>query len=318
MFSKCLTSLLLIVVSISIAWAQDKHALTSIIIPLLLSDANQTEPSPCNDSNPNQPADDPNPLQVAGSNGRAAVSSNPIPAGYPTPQTTGICGVGISAVQLTDTDGMRINDDNTVIDKLSITGSITISANNVLIKNSLITSTGLYAINILSGYTNIIVEDTRIRQVGINGSAAVNGSSPYTLRRVHITGGADNIKAHAGILVENSYITGVYKKPGSHNDVVQVRSGSGYEFRNSTFIGPWQQSTSAFIIQAKDNNVDDVIIRDNYISGGGYSIYTNQENGYLMTNTFVTNNRFESNSWQFGWKSANVGIYSGNTQLPSP
>jgi len=300
----------------SYSYGQQSEDDLLLMIPTLM--ANISPPnSSCSFSHPNAPTDDPNSVQTNGY-GRAAVSANPVPEGYPTPLTTGICGVGLSEENLTASGSIEVSIDGTVIDGMDITGTLTIEANNVLIRNSRITATGLYALNVRSGYSNIVIEDTRIRGVGDAVSSAVQGYSPYTLRRVHVTGGSDNIKAHAGILVEDSYVTGVYKSPGSHNDVVQIRGGSGYIFRNSSFLGPWQQSTSAFIIQAKSNDVDDLVIEDSYISGGGYSIYTNENNGYSMTNVFVTNNRFELDSWQYGWRSANAGVYSGNVLLPSP
>ena len=299
-------------VSVSAQEQQLSNQLTPFL-SILLDSEDQT----CTYTHPNAPTDDPNPLQVAGGFGRAAVSSNPIPDGYPTPLTTGLCGVGIHPNELTVISGMTIETDNTVLDGMDIQGTINIEANNVVIRNSRITSSGIYVLNIRSGNTGTVVEDTRIRLLGGNGSSAVQGYSPYILRRVHVTGGSDNLKAHAGVLVEDSYFTGTYKSEGSHNDVVQIRGGSGYQFRNSTFIGPWKQSTSAFIIQAKHNDLDDLVIENNYISGGGYSIYTNESNGYSMTNVFVTDNRFELDSWQYGWRSANAGTYSGNVQIPS-
>lgn len=312
--------LLLVIFSNSLRGSDDLLMLVPLIIANQSDQTNENDPIPsgCQFTNPNEPTDDPNPLIDSSGNGRVIVSSNQIPAGYPTPLTTGLCGANIALSELTASPSLKVEEDGTVIDRLDITGTLTIEANNVTVKNSRITGTGLYVINVRSGYSNIVIEDTRIRGVGVETSAAIQGASPYTLRRVHITGGSDNIKASAGILVEDSYVSGLVKHPGSHNDVVQIRSGSNYLFRDSSFIGPWQQSTSVFIIQAKSANIDNLTVENNYISGGGYSIYSNERNGYKMTNVFVTNNRFELNSWQYGWKNANAGIYSGNQQLASP
>ena len=254
-----------------------------------------------------------------GTEGRAPVSSNPIPAGYPTPLTTGICGVGLTPADLTPSGGIEVTQDGAVIDKMDVSGTIKVSADNVTIRNSRVRSGGLYVISIAKGTTGTVIEDTRIIGEGDGVSAAVNGYGDYTMRRVHVSGGSDNIKAHGGVLVEDSYATGIYKSPGSHNDVVQIRSGKNYFFKRNTMIGPWKASTSVFIIQAKGGDIDNVLVEDSYLSGGGYTVYTTETPPLKLTNTTIKNNRFELDSWGHGYKSANApgATWIGNVQLPS-
>ena len=206
---------------------------------------------------------------------------------------------------------MTITQDGAVIDGLDIMGTVFVEANNVTIRNSRITSSGLYAVQLRSGYTNLLIEDTRIRGVSSSVSAAVYLQGFGTLRRVHISGGEDHMKATAGALVESSYFAGLYREPGTHNDVVQIRKGNDYTFRGNTLLGPWQRTTSVLLFQAKPGagggDINDVLVEGNYLSGGGYTIYTREEAGLRLTGAIIRDNWIEAESWQFGWKSDDAG-----------
>ena len=268
-------------------------------------------PSVCSYTNPNDPTDDPNPL-YDGVKGRFVVSSAAIPSGFPTPLSTGLCGAGVAVSDLTASAGLTITTDGTVIDKLDIVGNVRVSANNVTIRRSRITGSSSYTLQLSSGYSNLTVEDTRIRT---NNATDVASTSVYlqgsaTFRRVHITGGADNMKSNSGELsVESSYITGTYRSTGSHNDVFQSRNGNNYSFVGNTMLGPWQMSTSVFLFQAKTGAgggpISNVLVANNYLSGGAYTAYTIAPD-FAMTNVEVRNNVFEANSSQFGYRNADA------------
>ncbi len=275
---------------------------------------------PCQYTTPNEPFDDPNP-DYDGSYGRYPVSNNPIPAGYPTPRTTGICGAGLEPSDLTSSGGLTITTDGAVIDGLDINGSVTVRANNVTIRNSRITSSGHYPLQLASGFDNLVVEDTRIRGVGPGVSTATLLRGHATFRRVHISGGSDNMKAFDGALVEDSYFGGIHRSPGDHNDIVQIRKGNDYVFRNNSMFGPWQRATSVFLFQAKagagGGPISNVLVEDNYLSGGGYTIYTRAPD-YPLTNATIRDNRLEQDSWQFGPISDDAGAtYTNNIIAPS-
>lgn len=271
----------------------------------------------CSYSNPNDPKDDPNP-SYNGSHGRYDVSSEPVPSGYPTPLNTGLCGVGLDGDDLKSSGSMSITQDGAVIDRLDINGHVKIEANNVTIKNSRITSSSRYGIELVDGYKNLTIQDSRIRSTGDNTKAAMLLMGATTIRRVHISGGNDSIKAYRGMLLEDSYITGIYRRPDSHNDIVQVRTGSDYTLRGNTMIGPYRKGTSVLIFQAKAGNISNVTIENNYMSGGGYTVYTTASDGKTFSNGVVRNNRFELDSWNFGWRTNNAGVtYHGNVMAGS-
>lgn len=221
---------------------------------------------------------------------------------------------------LTRSGGLRIQQDGAVIDMMDIVGGVKVEANNVTIRRSRITATSRYSVQLMPGYNNLLIEDTRIRADGEPISSAIYLQGSATLRRLNVSGGTDSLKSNSGELtVLDSYFSGNYRKSGSHNDVVQLRAGSNYLFRGNSLIGPWQMSTSVFITSGANGPMDNLVIEDNYLSGGGYTIYTGPGN-YGLTNAFVRNNRVEIESWQHGWASNRAGnnaVYEGNQFLPS-
>ncbi len=258
-------------------------------------------PGECTFTNPNDPADDPNPLLDSSGYGRDPVSTLRPPAGYPTPLTTGLCGAGVSVSSLTPASGMTITKHGTILDGLDFSGGVLhVKANNVTIRNCRFTSGGSsYVIRNYGGFTGLTIENCRIRGIGTVTTLALGEFA--TLRRVHMTGGKILISATRGFLIEDSYMTGWYRQPGSHNDIIWVDQGSNYTLRRNSLIGGWQRGTAALFFHAKHTGgpIDNVLVENNYISGGGYTVYTTAPD-FPLTNARIVNNVLERNSWKFG------------------
>ncbi|MEM6997533.1 MAG: Ig-like domain-containing protein [Patescibacteria group bacterium] len=266
------------------------------------------------DGNPNNPFDDPNSL-YNGNEGRYPVGTldpglftkNDGITPFPTPLTTGICGVGLTPGDLTPSGGITITQDGAVIDGLDVDGCINVDADNVVIRNTRVTCSGSYGINLLGGHHSLTIQDSRIRGVGASSRKGILLNGPDSvLERLHVSGGADGIHAGggSGTIVRDSYITGTYKAPGTHNDALQFRSGVNHLFEGNSILGPYQTSTSTLLLQAKAGNISGSIIRDNFFSGA--KLYTSQASGYTMTNVLVENNIYETGSC-FGACHSNSG-----------
>ena len=60
-----------------------------------------------------------------------------------------------------------------------------------------------------------------------------------------------------------------------------------------------------------------MLIEDNYLSGGGYTVYTLADD-FSFNNSVVRNNRIEAESWRFGWRRDTANSTDvGNKILPS-
>lgn len=245
-----------------------------------------------------------------GNEGIYPVSPRPIPSGFPTPATTGVP----DGVQLRPSGGLEITQDGTVIDGLDIDGRVVIEANNVVIRNSRITSNAHLVVELEQGYSGLLIEDTRIR--GVGSCSAGIAYSNYTARRVHITGCSDGAKMFSNTLFEDSYISNRYRVNGvSHNDGIQSSGGFGITIRGNTILGSYQMSTSAIKVTAGQSNMGNVLIENNYLSGGAYTLYTTIKDGRSASDVTVRNNVFDQDGWLYGWRSNKISsaVYTGNT-----
>jgi hypothetical protein len=204
-----------------------------------------------------------------------------------------------------------------VIDGFDITGSVEIRANNVTIRNSRITSGEEHVIRVYkdSGgntYQNFVIEDSRLR--GVGSCEAAIAFSNYTARRVHISGCADGAKAFSNTTIADSYIADRYRTSGSHNDGIQSSGGQNILIRHNTVLGPYKKSTSAIKVTGEQNDLANVLIENNYLSGGAYSLYTTEGNSHRATNIDVVGNTFETGSSLYGdiRNTATDASFSGN------
>ncbi|MDZ7734329.1 MAG: hypothetical protein U5R31_15755 [Acidimicrobiia bacterium] len=61
---------------------------------------------------------------------------------------------------------------------------------------------------------------------------------------------------------------------GSHNDGFQCTGdGRNILVAGNTILGPYQNSVSALKFSTNNGPITDVVVRDNYLSGGTYTIY---------------------------------------------
>lgn len=257
--------------------------------------------------------DNPNP-PYNGSEGTFPSSIHVPPVGFPVIETTGIPG---QPTLQPHTGRFDITQDGTVIDGMDITGPVNVKANNVTIRNSRVTNGGnAYVIRLYPEFRNLVVEDSRLR--GLGACSAVMCCGNYTARRLLVTGCADGLKVGDNTVVEDTLITELYRKVdangnGTHNDGIQAVGGSNINIRRNTILGPYQMSTSAIILQGNFSDLIDVMVEDNYLSGGSYTTYTRNRN-FSMQNVVVRNNVFEDNGWLYGYKSSDTGAsWSANT-----
>lgn len=187
-----------------------------------------------------------------------------------------------------------ITIDDTVIEGVVVQGTLNIQASNVIVRNFVIHATSFYGINIGSG-SNILIEDGIIEGMQ---SAGILGSN-FTARRLEVyNSGADAFKPNSNWLIESSWIHHLGFIENSHADGIQMVAGRNGVARGNYFDMPngvAGYNNSICIFLGTDFGViDNILIEENWINGGGWSIQSRDKNdGYgAPTNISILANRF--------------------------
>ncbi len=243
--------------------------------------------------------------------GGAYLWANLVACGWPGASNTGYP----AGTSLQTSASHTVSTNNTVIDGQQINGSITINAQNVTIKNSLINYSGSGgggsgAIKILAGASAII------DHVEVNGNSAVHtcvwheGSSvQITNLKCHdiedgVFSWADTGNASSGnnLTMEDSYLYNFNAvESNGHFDGYQTEGAAHVVLRHNTFQSGID-GTSAIAIWNSQKTSDDFLVENNLIKGGGFSIYahdyspteTNPVGGFAVSNVRFLNNRFSN------------------------
>jgi hypothetical protein len=195
---------------------------------------------------------------------------------------------------------ITVTQDGAVIENVNVTGTINVQANNVTIRNFRINANGAgHAINYAGGKRGLVVEDGEVSNFG---EAAIGlNYTNYTARRLNVHHSQrDGFKAEGNVLIENNWVHYLGMLKGAHADGVQSSKGSGLTVRGNNFDLPWDigvESTSAFMIKSDFGPIDNVLIENNWLNGGQYTIYVmagsfGGQSYPAPTNVRILNNKF--------------------------
>lgn len=288
-------------VVIALAWpADDPGYTTTPYLPesALLSGAASSAAAPVSGS-PSTPASaspsTPASAAPAPSHGGTARPAPPPPRGdWPTAATTGVP----AGVTLRSVGDVTVTKNGTVVQGLSVHGQITVKANNVVIKNVRVTNSEKQNWGIVQqeGYGGLTVQDSDIRG---NGSqemqqGILNLGGGLTVRRTDISGISDGIASDEG-LFEDNYLHDPRPFSGDHVDMVQstgsAPNGKTLVIRHNRIINTEDQTSAVGLFQ--DFGVPhDVLVENNYLAGGGYTVYGGDDGKGTPTNIRVRNNTF--------------------------
>jgi hypothetical protein len=263
--------------------------------------------------------------QASASTGRAepATSLPPAAQGGPVTRHTNCvasphsCGfpdatnTGANCSSLAPSGPITVTTGGAVIEGKNISGSITIQAPNVTIRNDCVTSSDIYPVRLASG-SNLTVEDTTITGTGGGCSRAVEPAGGSTMMdRLNISGCEDGVQMYNNDTLQNSYIHDLAFTSGSHNDGVQQNGGSNDIVRHNTIFNPHNQ-TSCVNFTTDFGGISDITITGNLLNGGNYAIYSRSGGNGDPTGVRITGNHFGSAD-VFGLLSADGSVaWSGN------
>ena len=232
-------------------------------------------------------------------------------AGWPDATNTGVP----DGVQLLPSGDVVVTKPGTVISGLNITGTVYIAADNVTLQNCKITSNSFSVVQIKAGSSGVIVQDCEINGVGTNneGSSGITGAGTFLRNNIYNVENGLNIGPGTGTVIEGNYIHDLKASGSPHYDGIQIDGGQTDTIvRHNTVINDHTQ-TAALMIDNYFGPVKNILVTDNLLVGGGYTIYSDgQFNGGAMTGIQITNNHVGGGYWGPLNANSTSPVYTGN------
>jgi len=198
---------------------------------------------------------------------------------------------------------MTITKDGTVLDGYEIHGQLTIQADNVTVKNSLIKTShdwwGIQsgdATNFLAQNNTVIGDGSAEGNSGLGGNGTFIGNNISGFENGIFTGGGANI------VIKGNYIHDLQNNGSDpHYDGMQVMGGEkNLLIEGNTVLG---RGNADLFIDSQWAPISGVTIKNNYLAGSsdiGYTMYiVSDDKGGLITNAVVTDNYIEKG--QYGY-----------------
>jgi len=208
-----------------------------------------------------------------------------------------------------------------VYENLDITGDIYITSSNVTVRNFRVDASGIQrGVWIEAGLRDIVLEDGEIygmTSIGIYGLG-------YAARRLHIhDSGGDALRPEGNpgsgpTLVEYSFIERMGLSPSAHADALQVSNVSegSYDvtlrYNNLYMPSPGSpghpgDASKASAVIFVERPVRNYVIQNNWLDGGGYTIYCGGNTGDVLWQ----NNVF-GGDYEFGPVTGTCQNWAGN------
>ncbi|HEY1248474.1 MAG TPA: DUF4082 domain-containing protein, partial [Nitrososphaera sp.] len=253
--------------------------------------------TPTTATSPTQGGPTPTPIP---SDGKTNCATKPSSCGYPDETNTGWQHTGVTLRTVVQ-DPYYVTTPGAVIDGLDIHGCVFVMAKNVTIKRSKITCgaqpmvknfepDGHGGLNDIGA--GLVIEDVEFDGDGVFDSAGV-AFNEYTIRRANFHSIGAAVKLGNNVTIEDSYVHDIASTQDSHNSGFPSDGGVNIKLKHNTVL---MNTTNGFPIalyngQYGDTVVKDVIVDNNLLAGGNYTLYCGVGTA-ITPNLTVTNNRF--------------------------
>ncbi|WP_250443509.1 right-handed parallel beta-helix repeat-containing protein [Actinotalea sp. C106] len=194
---------------------------------------------------------------------------------------------------LTRSGATSIAPSRTTIKDMHYTGDLRVTGQDVTLQNVLVDGEV-----VIRGSSRVTVIDSSV------GAFSISGSTDVTARRLDVFGSLGRDGLHitsdsgrsARVLVEDSRIHSPQVTATSHYDGVQVRGVDDLTLRGNSFeLGPHRelhQLNAAVFLQEANGGNTAVLVTENWIDGGGYSMYLSGKDVTVARNRFGDNHRW--------------------------
>jgi Right handed beta helix region len=223
--------------------------------------------------------------------------ATPAPGGWPGAGNTGWRHTGVSLTPFSCSGGVtEITRSGTVIDGKDIRCGLLIRADNVTVRRSRVVTATEIPIRTEDGRRGARIIDTEI-DGSPGGCIAAIGYEGWTAIRVDIHGCGDGVRIETGSTLQDSWIHDFWdgtvngqQVDDPHHDGAQSTGGSGMTIRHNRIDNPKDQ-TSCILIGGEFGAPSNVLIENNYLNGGNYSIYLDPKgsNRVIRNNVFTRN-----------------------------
>ncbi len=184
------------------------------------------------------------------------------------------------------------------------------------IKNTRVTGSAFGMIWVKPGVTGVNVTDVDIDGLGTAGSGNSMGViGPANVTRADIRGVENGITPGSNTVHRDNYIHGLGAPGSPHYDGFQLDGGlSNIRIEHNTVDMREHGQTAAVMIDNYFGPISNVVVNDNVLQGGGYTVYSDgQFNGGAITGVSFTNNRLTRGYWGYASIVRNTPTWSGNT-----
>ncbi len=197
-------------------------------------------------------------------------------SGFPDASNTGVP----EGVELQSSGSINVTQDGAVIDAMHVRGEITVSANNVTIRNTLIQSnTPAYPIKVTSGVTGTLIERVEVDNMNGTGIGIYFAGGSGTVRYADIHSAEDGVRVEADdVTVEYSYIHDLARHEGGHHDSIQIRRGDDITLRGNNlqiYVASTDDPMNAALQIGSligTNQISNLRVVDNLMNGGNFTI----------------------------------------------
>ncbi|WP_445493012.1 Ig-like domain-containing protein [Rhodopseudomonas sp. RCAM05734] len=212
---------------------------------------------------------------------------------FPDATNTGVP----AGVTLTPSGDLIINTPGAVIQNLDIKGQVIINAANVTLLNCKIASNAFDVVLIKEGVTGAVIKNCDIDGLG-SGGQGIGGQGTFVANNIHDC--ADGIDVRGdNTVIQDNFIHNMRGTPDSHFDGIQADGGfSNLVIQHNTVINEEGQ-TSAIMLDNYWGAINNVLIDNNLLIGGGYTVYINEmlNQGGAVTNVTYSNNHVGNGYW---------------------
>lgn len=221
--------------------------------------------------------------------------STSTPSSTATAGTTDTSPAGVPAgTTLTPSGSVTVNTDGAVIDGLDISGTLTVNASNVTVKNTRVRSgSAFWVVSVKGGATNVKFDHVTVAGGGTSGTEGASGVvGPGTFNAVDVSQVENGFVPGNGSVISDSYVHDLWAPGSPHYDGVQIDGNvNGVQITGST-ISNNQTQTSAIMVDNYDGPATNIVVDGNRLVGGGYTVYADGSfSSSSQISVAYTNNR---------------------------
>jgi Right handed beta helix region len=221
-------------------------------------------------------------------------------------------------VKLKPSGPLAINVTGTAISGLDIHGGVLINADNVTIEMSRIAANEWAVIKIGPSRTGVVVRDCTIDGMGAapdgTGNQGIMGQGTFLRNNISNVENGIVITGNNNV-IEDNFIHDLNAGGKPHYDGIQIDGGiSDVMIRHNTIINA-HGAAGAIMIDNEFGPVSNVVIENNLLAGGSYTIYSDAKfNSNPITDVSITNNHIAAGQYGPVLFRGNTPAYAGNSR----